>query len=192
MGAADRSPGPMDLNPGTRRSSPVATDRDRDLAAGGAERRTRAEDGIVILDNESRGSLAGSGSAALSSRGTRVQSTRRGGRGRSSTQGAPARSAEPGKPRTLSGLVNQSLGDWKTGRLEIAPLGAPLVPIDLPLAQSVASPVTAATARTQPIPAVTGAEVRSMLVTARQLREIALLSEILQRPVSLRPPHRAR
>jgi hypothetical protein len=88
--------------------------------------------------------------------------------------------------------VNQSLSDRKAGRLEIAPLAAALVPIDLPLAQSVSSSVTGATTRSQPMPGVTGTEVRSMLATAGKLREIALLSEILQPPVSMRPPRRPR
>jgi len=198
MGAADRSPGPAELKPGARWTAPAATDRDRPgLSTGagagaGAARRTTVEDGIVILDNESRGSLAGSGTSAMSSRGTRAQSTRRGSRSRSGTLPGPARSAEPGKPRALSGLVNQSLGERKAGRLEIAPLAAPLVPIELPLAQSISSSVTGVTAPNQRMPAVTGAEVRSRLATAGQLREIAFLSEILQPPVALRPPRRAR
>ncbi len=188
LGAADRAPGPADLKPGTRWTAPAATARDRAGSGAGAERRARVEDGIVIIESESRGPLAGLGSAATSSRGARAQSARRGVRGRSNALAGPARSAEPGKPRALSGLVNQSLGDRKTGRLEIAPLASPLVPIDLPLAQSVSSSVTGATASDQPMPAVTGAEVRSRLATASQLREIALLSEILQPPVSLRAP----
>ncbi|MGO9469671.1 MAG: hypothetical protein ACLQIB_05005 [Isosphaeraceae bacterium] len=188
LGAADRTPVAADLKPGTRWPAPATTARDR--PGTGIERRTRVEDGIVIVESEPRASLAGSGSAATSSRGARAQSTRRGGRSRSSALAGPARSAEPAKPRALSGLVNQSLSDRKSGRLEIVPLASPLVPIDLPLAQSVSSSVTGATASSQPIPAVTGTEVRSRLASANQLREIALLSEILEPPVSLRGPRR--
>ncbi len=192
MGAADRAPGLADLKPAARWTAPVVPARARPGPGGGAERRNRPEDGVVILDDEPRGSSSGSGSAAFSSRGNRAQSNKRGSRGRPATQVAPPRSAEPGKSRALSGLVNHSLAERKTGRLEIAPLASPLVPIDLPLAQSVSSSVTGATARNQPVPAVTGAEVRSRLATADQLREIALLSEILQPPLSLRAPRRQR
>jgi hypothetical protein len=190
MGAADRSLGPADQKPGARWTAPAGPERDRPGA--GVERRSRPEDGIVILENESRGSIAGSGSSATSSRAARAQPARRGGRGKSSTQAGPARSAEAGKPRAISGLVNQGLGERKARRLEIAPLAAPLVPIDLPLAESISASVTGATASIHPMAAVTGAEVRSRLATADQLREIAFLSEILQPPVALRPPRRAR
>jgi len=190
LGAGDRVPGPADLNPGTRWTPPPATAKDRPGAGAGAERRSRVEDGIVILESEFRSSMSGSGSSGAGSRGARPQSTRRGGRGRSSAAGPTGRSAEPAKPRALSGLVNHPLGEGKGGRLEIAPLASPLVPIDLPLAQTVSSSVTGATASKHAMAAVTGAEVRSRLATASQLREIALLSEILQPPVSLRAPRR--
>jgi len=188
LGAADRVPGSLDNKPASRWSTPVSTSTERP----GAERRARGEDGVVILDNESRGPLGGSSLATTAARAARAQSSRRGGRSRSNTPVLPAKSVEPSKPRALSGLVNRSLAEGKARPLEIAPLASPLVPIDLPLAQSVSSSVTGLVPRTQPAPAVTSVEIRSRLASADSLREIAVLSEILQPPVSVRRRGRIR
>jgi hypothetical protein len=92
----------------------------------------------------------------------------------------------------LSGLAGQSLADRKTRPLEITPLATPLVPIDVPLAESVSASVTGATVRKQSMAGITGAEVRARLASASGLREIALLTEILQPPLALRRPRRSR
>jgi len=188
MGASDRQPGTANLKADSRWSPQAATDRERT----DAERKPRLDEGIVVLESESRGSYAGPGAAATPSRGARVPSNRRGTRGRSSAQTATARSVEPVKARALSGLVNQPLSDQKGRHLEIVPLASPLVPIDLPLAQSVSSSVTSTAARSQPKSTVAGTDFRARLMTADKLREIMLLSEIMQRPVSLRGPGRGR
>jgi hypothetical protein len=188
VGAVDRSSRPVELMPGSRWSSPGGADRERP----DAERKPRAEEGILALESEARGAFSGSGSGTLPSRGGRAPSSRRGSRGRSVSQAGAAKSAEPGKPRALSALVNQALNDQKARHLEIAPLAVPLVPIDVPLAQSISSSVTNLAPRSQPTPSVTGKEIRARLKTPSSLREVAILSEILQPPVSLRGPRRAR
>jgi hypothetical protein len=196
LGTADQMPGTGDLKANPRWSSAGLADRP------GAERRARAEDGVVILETESRATLGGSSSPLAASRAGRAQSSRRGGRARPTTPPSPPRSAETGKPRALSGLVNRSLAEGKARPLEIEPLSAQMVPIHVPLAQSVSASVTSVSATAPTVtgrgvagesrPAVTCAEIRSRFAAADKLREIAILSEILQPPVSVRPPRRFR
>jgi hypothetical protein len=191
LGAGDRVLPPSDQKPGARWSTSESIERP------GAERRARAEEGVVILDSESRGTAAGSSISATTSRPARAQSTRRGGRGRSTASSASPKPADAGKPRALSGLVRRSLAEGKARPLEIAPLAAPLVPINVPLAQSVSTSVTASSvplggAQNQRTAAMTGADIRSRFASADNLREIAILSEILQPPLAVRGPRRVR
>jgi hypothetical protein len=45
--------------------------------------------------------------------------------------------------------------------------------------------------RSQPAhPALTSGDLRAMFASPSKLREVALLTELLQRPVALRPPRR--
>jgi hypothetical protein len=76
--------------------------------------------------------------------------------------------------------------------LAIAPLASPISKLTVPLTQATTSSqfapsrdVSAAVA-----PTLTGAEVRKMLASPTKLREVALLTEILQPPLALR--HRRR
>lgn len=186
LGAADRTPAPAEPKSASRWSDSMSGERSA------AERRARAAEGVVIIDSDTRGPLAGSGGSgtASASRGARAQPSRRGARSRSNALSSSARSPEPAKPRALSGLVSQSLADGKARPLAITPLGSPLVPIDLPLAQSILPSVTGAAHTSQPPAAVTSADIRSRFASADKLREVAILSEILQPPVSLRRTRR--
>jgi hypothetical protein len=184
LGAADRVPLPADAKPPARWSTALPQERQ------GADRRPIYEDGVTILESDSRGTRAGSSLVRPASRGGRVQSTKRGSRGRTNVAASPARPSDPAKPRALSGLVSQSLAEGKARPLAIAPLTAPLAPIDLPLAQSISTSVTGAAPTSRPSLSVTSAEIRSRLASPAQLREVAVLSEILQPPVSLRRSRR--
>jgi hypothetical protein len=99
---------------------------------------------------------------------------------------------EAERPRALSNLVAQSLAQKKARPLEIAPLSAPIAPLtSFPLTQQSSPGVSEATRTHQP-PALTSGDLRAMLATSSKLREIALLTELLQPPVALRRPRRFR
>jgi hypothetical protein len=185
LGAAERLADSADLRPGSRWSNSGLDDR------ASAERRAMTDERVMILDNASRATASVSGYSANAPRATRPQANKRTVRKSNAVSAAP-RPAEPSKPRALSGLVNRPLSDGKARPLEIAPLATPLVPMNLTLAQSISSSVTAAAPRSEPAPAVTHSEIRSRLAAANQLREIAILSEILQPPVSVRRQRGAR
>jgi hypothetical protein len=155
------------------------------------------DDGIVIIESDTRGpSQPGSQfppSGAVSTRGARGAAARRGtSRGRSVSGAAPAKSVESERPRALTGLVSQSLSQKKARPLEIAPLATPITPISsTPLTQSSAGPTTVQTAGALLRPALTGTELRAMFASPNKLREVALLTEILQPPVALRGRRRS-
>jgi hypothetical protein len=70
--------------------------------------------------------------------------------------------------------------------LEITPLASPMAPIGSPLA-----PISAVTPTEQPTvpdspPAFTSASLRVMLASSTKLREVAILTELLQPPLALR------
>jgi hypothetical protein len=130
----------------------------------------------------------------VSPRGARGAAARRGAsRGRSASGAAPAKSIETERPRALTGLVSQSLSQRKAKPLEIAPLATPIVPISsTPLTQASAVPTTVQSAAAQARPALTGTELGAMFASAKKLREVALLSEIMQPPIALRARQRSR
>jgi hypothetical protein len=69
--------------------------------------------------------------------------------------------------------------------LEIVPLSASMAPLSRPLSQASLEPRSLAKTPAS-LPAVSSADVRRMLATPGKLRELVLLSEILQPPLSLR------
>jgi hypothetical protein len=184
LGVAERLADSADLTPGSRWSNGGLGER------GSADRRAMSDERVMILDNASRGTGGVSGHSAAASRAARTQPNKRGGRKSSAAPPAP-RPAETAKPRALSGLVNRPLAEGKARPLEIAPLATPLVSMSPTLSQSISSSVTAAAPRSESTPAATTSVIRARLAAAGQLREIAILSEILQPPVSVRR-HRGR
>jgi hypothetical protein len=151
----------------------------------------------VILESEVRGSplspvSAGfSPSAAASARTARGAPARRGAlRGRSAPTPASLKPVETERPRALTGLVSQSLGPKKAQHLEIAPLASPLTPLSAPLTK-MSMGTSQEHPRPQPShPALTSGDLRAMFASPTKLREVAFLTELLQRPLALRPPRR--
>jgi hypothetical protein len=162
-----------------------------------ASGRLPGEEGITILDSESRAARAamsgGSAAAgALVPRSGRAGPLRRAGRGRAGAGSAAAKPTEAGRPRALTSLVSQSMAEKKARPLAIAPLAAPLAPIAAPLSETVAVPVTQQPAARPRLPSYSAGELRSLLTSTTKLREMAVLSELLQPPLVLRPLRRHR
>lgn len=159
--------------------------------------RKNMDDAIVYLENEpvrrvtttptaSQGTAAG---ASLGARLPRATEQRKGTRSRPATtsvasgQGKP----EPKTHRALSDQVNQSMALQRNKPLEITPLFTSLAPLSLPLSQaSVAPQVQQERGTANPV-TLSGLDIRKMLSSPGKLREFALLTEVLQPPVSLRP-----
>jgi hypothetical protein len=175
-------------------SGPLVQDR-----RGGLGRATGPDPGIVILESQVREAQPASSSSnfspssAASARAARGTTTRRGPlRGRSAPAAASLKPVEPERPRALTGLVSQALVPKKAQHLEITPLASPLKPLSASL--------TKASAGTSPEPpgahplptALSSGELRTMLASPGKLREVALLTELLQPPLALRPPRRLR
>jgi hypothetical protein len=166
---------------------------------GGLGRSTGPDSGIVILESEVREAHPASSpssfspSSAASARAARGPTTRRGPlRGRSAPTAATLKPAEPERTRALTGLVGQVLVPKKAQHLEIAPLASPLKPLSAPLTKaSVGTSLEHPGAHPLPT-ALSSGELRTMLASAGKLREVALLTELLQPPLALRPPRRLR
>jgi hypothetical protein len=156
-----------------------------------------AGDGIMIIGPDNRGSrgqpAAGSPSAsAMNAKNSRGAPPRRGSRTRPTpTVGAP-KPKDGDRQRALTSLVNQSLAQKKNRPLEIAPLSSPLSPIAVPLTQTSIGTAIEHPGSYQLDTALTSGELRVMLSTSNKLREIALLNELLQPPVSMRAPRHRR
>ncbi len=156
-----------------------------------------ADDGIVIIGSDNRGNRAqpstgsppASSGSASSSRGTQ---TRRGSRVRPAAITGSSRPKEADHQRALTSLVNQSLAQKKNRPLEIAPLSSPLSPIAMPLTQMSIGTAIEHPGSYQLDTALSSRELRVMISTSNKLREIALLNELLQPPVSLRAPRHRR
>jgi hypothetical protein len=155
------------------------------------------DDAIVYLENDPtrRGGVrpvAPPGTTAGAPSGSRLpRSTpqRKGTRGRPIIpSGAPNQGkAEPRTHRALSDQVNQSMALQRNKPLEITPLFTSLAPLSLPLSQaSVAPQVQQERGTANPV-TLSGLDIRKMLSSPGKLREFALLTEILQPPVALRP-----
>jgi hypothetical protein len=82
--------------------------------------------------------------------------------------------------------VNQSLAKQRAKPLELTPLNSPLGSLFVPLSQSPAASNVGNLQSNMVNPTLTGGEIRTLLASPTKLREIALLSEILQPPVTLR------
>jgi hypothetical protein len=171
-------------------------------AATGRERNTprpplkSVDDAIVYLENDpvkrnnSRQLSTPSPAAGVSqgSRLPRAAQHRKVSRGRSiaSNNAAGQGREEPKTHRALSDQVNQSMAMLRNKPLEIAPLVTSLAPLSVPLSQaSVAPQVRHERGLASPAtPSVLA--IRTMLSSPNKLREFALLTEVLQPPVSLR------
>jgi hypothetical protein len=152
---------------------------------------------IVYIENDparrgtrrpasSPGSAAAASSGARPPRGTQQ---RKGTRGRPvTTSGAPGQGyAEPKTHRALSDQVNQSMALQRNKPLELTPLFTSLAPLSLPLSQATAAPQVQQERGTADKVTLSGLDIRKMLSSPGKLREFALLTEVLQPPVSLRP-----
>ena len=154
-----------------------------------------ANDGIVILESDSRAAQPAAGGVAGSLLGAargRAASSRRGSRGRSTASTGPTKPVEPGRPRALTSLVTQSMAQKRNRPLEITPLSGPLAPINSPLTEISSGAKIEHPGSLDSPPAFTGESLRSMLGNATKLREAALLTELLQPPLALRRPRRRR
>jgi len=162
----------------------------------------KLDDAIVYLEGEppARGisrpsslpssNAGGPGSPQASLRSTRSSPPRRSARGRiAPARNSPAAKPEPETRRVLTDQVGQSMAMERSKPLEIVPLSASMAPLSRPLSQT--SPVPGSLAQTSASwPAVSSTDVRRMLATPGKLRELVLLSEILQPPLALRRRHR--
>ena len=155
----------------------------------------RSDEGIVILESENRTlSPSFSPSTAAGNRSSRTTPARRGtSRGRVS-QPTPIKTTEPERPRLLAGLTSQDLLSNKSRPLQITPLANPIAPIGTPTPQvsqgtTLDLPYRTST-KSQPV--LSSDDLRDMLASPGKLREIALLGELLQKPVALRAPRHPR
>ncbi len=156
-----------------------------------------ADEGFMIIGPDNRGNRPQPSSGAQpatagSGRNSRGPQTRRGSRARPASITGPPRPKEADHQRALTSLVNQSLAQKKNRPLEITPLAASLAPIASPLTQTSLGTTIEHPGSYQLHTALTSTELRGMLGTSSKLREIALLSELLQPPVSLRSPRHRR
>jgi hypothetical protein len=152
----------------------------------------------VILDSDPRTSVQPASqfapSLAASPRTARGTTSRRAStRSRSTSAASSLKPIESDRPRALTGLVSQPLAQKKAKPLEIAPLSTPITPISSsPLTQTSARSALEHPGARQLNPALTSGELRAMLGSPKKLREVALLTELLQPPLALRPPRRLR
>ena len=156
------------------------------------------DDGIVIIESKTRpaqGSSSFSPSSAASSprvtRGSGPASRRAASRARS-TPAPSLKPMEADKPRALTGLVGQSLSQKPNKPLDIVPLSTAITPISSPLisASTLIAPEAHRAAAAPVDPPLSIGELRAMLASPKRLREVALLGELLQPPVSLRGSRR--
>ncbi len=154
------------------------------------------DDAIVYIESDparraTTGPASSPGPAAAASAGSRPRPAqqRKATRGRAGTTGSPPGQArtEPKTHRALSDQVNQSMALQRNKPLEITPL-------ILVACSSVATAVAsigcatgaAGTGTANPV-TLSSLDIRKLLSSPGKLREIALLTEVLQPPVSLRP-----
>ena len=188
------APSVADRNATPRWSSATAQGRP------GAASTRATDEGIVIIESETRaaqGPSSFSPSAAAGSRATRTGglAARRAASRARSTPAAPIKPIEPERARALTGLVGQSLTQKRSRPLEIAPLSTPIAPISsAPLTSASQTPAAevARTAAQPDMPSLSIDDFRSMLASPKRLREVALLGELLQPPVTLRAGRRPR
>jgi hypothetical protein len=195
--APARPPGTIDRLPPTslERRAPARWNDASPPTRTATGRGLGADDGIVILESDSRGARPTPGAASSPSgaaaRG-RAGASRRGLRSRSSVSTGSSKSIEPGRPRALTSLVTQSMAQKRNRPLEIAPLASPLAPINSPLTDITSGAKIEHPGSLDTPPAFTGESLRSMLENPTKLREAALLTELLQPPLALRRRGRQR
>jgi hypothetical protein len=188
--AASRTAGTAERLPTTslERRAPARWNEASPATRTAAGRGLGPDDGIVILESDSRTGRPGTGgasSAAAAAKG-RAGLARRASRSRSSTGPSPSNQVEPGRPRALTTLVTQSMAQKRNRPLEITPLASPLGPINSPLTQLTTGAKIEHPGSLDSPPAYTAESLRSMLANPIRLREAALLTELLQPPVALR------
>jgi hypothetical protein len=164
---------------------------------GGASARSSNDD-IRILESSPRttrsvGSPAGAiGSAAsILTPGSRG-SSRRGIRSRSSSSGAASKPQEPERPRALTSQVNKSMAKLASRPLEITPLEQPLESLSSSLVPLGTRRGVDPTRSESTAPALNAKTVAQMLSSPQKLREVAILTELLQPPLALRQRRRIR
>jgi hypothetical protein len=159
---------------------------------------TTSDEGIVILESETRPSQSSSSFSPSSSvsnarvtRGSGAASRRAAPRGRNASPSS-LKPIEQERPRALTGLVAQSLAQKKNRPLDIVPLSTPITPISSPLMQvsQSSTPEAARSTAVKTQPTLTSDALRTMLASPTKLREVALLGELLQPPVALRAHRR--
>jgi hypothetical protein len=163
----------------------------------GTLRASSAGDGILIIGSDNSGNrgqpLPGAPLASsVNARNSRGPQTRKGSRARPAGAAGAPKPKEADHQRALTSLVNQSLAQKKSRPLEIAPLNSPLSPIAVPLTQTSLGTEIEHPGSYQLDTALSSRELRVMISTSNKLREIALLTELLQPPVSLRAPRHPR
>jgi hypothetical protein len=189
---------PLSSTAAERRAPPLSGLQSQGVAGAriAPARALSPDEGIVILESDARGTRAQPVLAPLSgsttTRPVRGTQARRGGRGRAPSTSPASRPAEPGKPRALTSLVTQSMADMKARPLEIIPLSSPITPISTPLTQQTAGAIVQPAASANAPPAYDSSQLRLMFAKPNKLREIAVLTEVLGRPLALRAPARPR
>ena len=152
------------------------------------------DDEVVFVDPVTRRpiastSLAPAGGAARST--PRAPAPRKPARGRrNEPASARTRRADPETQRVLSEQVGLSLAQNRSQPLNLSPLTANLSNLSNTSLRdpSIASIVTVSGGP----PALSAQDVRKMMADGARLREMAVLTELLQPPVSLRRPVRGR
>ena len=173
--------------PSTR---PRPLERERPAPLTGLGRGTSGDEGILVLGDADEPRRAGGRSEPAPTRqGPRTNKAARNAKGKPATGTRPAAPRNEA-PRALSSLVNQSMAEAKTRPLEITPLASPLTPLMIPLSR--ASSSLAAEKGAERPRGVPMEQIRSALSAPDRLRELALLTEILQPPLALRHARRAR
>jgi hypothetical protein len=83
-------------------------------------------------------------------------------------------------------MVTQSLASQKTKPLEITPLSAPITGLSSTLSVATAVPDVNRRHAGDDRPTMSGVDIRLLLASPVKLREVALLTELLQPPLALR------
>ncbi len=165
-------------------------ERQRPAPLSGLSRGASGDEGIVILGPSNESRRGGRGDLAPPPpRPPRAAKAQRGGKGRGAA-GSRSQTPEQSTPRALSAMVNESMAETRNRPLEITPLASPLTPLMVPLSGA-SSALAAEKAVDRPV-GVPVEHIRLALSAPDRLRELALLSEILKPPLSLRSLRRSR
>jgi hypothetical protein len=83
-------------------------------------------------------------------------------------------------------MVTQSMAQTRSRPLEITPLASPLAPLNTPLTDVSAVAKVEYPHSAEPVPTLTGEAIQLILANPTRVREIAILSELLQPPLAMR------